>query len=63
MRQVLGTGDPTLSHCPPTGDHVLAGRWATDRKIRSKAMKGGKKDKVEKSKRGGDEPGKASLML
>lgn len=63
MRQALGTEDTTVSHCPPRGDYVLAGRQATDRKIRSKAMKGGKKDKVEKSKRGGDEPGRASLML
>lgn len=26
VRQVLGTGDPTVSHCPPRGDCILAGQ-------------------------------------
>ena len=60
--QVLGTGDPAMSQCPPGGDYIPAGRQATDRKIRLSNMKE-KKKKVAKSKGDGDEPGHASLML
>lgn len=59
--QLLGTGDPAMSQCPPGGDYIPVGRQATDTKIRLSDVK--KKKKVAKSKGDGDEPGHASLML
>ena len=48
--QVLGTGDPAMSQCPPGGDYIPAGRQATDRKIRLSNMKEKKKKKWQRVK-------------